>query len=131
VNLTDHTNLLETFTDTAALLTQLHLVISVDTGLVHLAGAMGIPCWVLLPFVPDWRWGTSGDRQRLVSFAATVPSDGHRPVGTGLTPRRRPTRGTGAASRSAPAFRLKVDTHDGTLTIIRHSPETTWTCWKD
>jgi ADP-heptose:LPS heptosyltransferase len=35
---------------------QLDLVISVDTGLVHLAGALGVPTWVLLCYAPDWRW---------------------------------------------------------------------------
>ncbi len=44
------------FADTAALVSQLDLVISVDTALVHLAGALGKPAWVLLPFAPDWRW---------------------------------------------------------------------------
>jgi FkbM family methyltransferase len=44
------------FADTAQLLSQLDLVISVDTGLVHLAGALGKPAWVLLPYAPDWRW---------------------------------------------------------------------------
>ena len=42
--------------DTAALIAELDLVISVDTSIVHLAGALGRPCWVLLPFAPDWRW---------------------------------------------------------------------------
>jgi len=39
-----------------ALLTALDLVISVDNTTVHLAGALGVPVWTLLPFVPDWRW---------------------------------------------------------------------------
>jgi ADP-heptose:LPS heptosyltransferase len=48
--------LLESFADTAALISQLDLVISVDTSVAHLAGALGRPVWILLPFVPDWRW---------------------------------------------------------------------------
>ena len=44
------------FADTAALLKALDLVISVDTSVVHAAGAMGITVWVLLPFVPEFRW---------------------------------------------------------------------------
>jgi tetratricopeptide (TPR) repeat protein len=42
--------------DTAALIAELDLIISVDTSIVHLAGALARPCWVLLPFAPDWRW---------------------------------------------------------------------------
>ena len=44
------------FADTAALMTNLDLVITVDTAVAHLAGALGIPVWVALPLVPDWRW---------------------------------------------------------------------------
>jgi tetratricopeptide (TPR) repeat protein len=44
------------FADTAAILTQLDLVIAVDTAIVHLAGALGTPVWTLLQFAPDWRW---------------------------------------------------------------------------
>jgi Tetratricopeptide repeat len=42
--------------DTAAIIASLDLVISSDTSVVHLAGALGKPVWILLQFVPDWRW---------------------------------------------------------------------------
>jgi tetratricopeptide (TPR) repeat protein len=44
------------FDDTAAAIGAVDLVISVDTSVAHLAGALGKPVWVLLPFCPDWRW---------------------------------------------------------------------------
>lgn len=44
------------FADTASLLRDVDLVITVDTAMAHLAGALGRPAWVLLPFAPDWRW---------------------------------------------------------------------------
>jgi ADP-heptose:LPS heptosyltransferase len=47
---------LSDFSDTAALLDLMDLVITIDTSVAHLAGAMGKPVWILLPFNPDWRW---------------------------------------------------------------------------
>ena len=47
---------LRDFSDTAALLGLMDLVITIDTSVAHLAGAMGKPVWILLPYDPDWRW---------------------------------------------------------------------------
>jgi tetratricopeptide (TPR) repeat protein len=44
------------FMDTAAVMMNLDLVITSDTSVAHLAGALGVPVWVALPYVPDWRW---------------------------------------------------------------------------
>jgi ADP-heptose:LPS heptosyltransferase len=48
-------NLLD-FANTAALCECMDVVITVDTSIAHLSGALGRPTWVLLPFNPDWRW---------------------------------------------------------------------------
>jgi len=50
--------LLRDFSCTAAVIRRLDLVITVDTSVAHLAGALGVPVWVLLPYHPDWRWLT-------------------------------------------------------------------------
>ena len=55
-NVTHVGDALADFDDTAAVVALADLVISVDTSVVHLAGAMARPVWVLLPFQPDWRW---------------------------------------------------------------------------
>jgi tetratricopeptide (TPR) repeat protein len=56
IQIIDWTDELDDFADTAALLANLDLLITSDTAVAHLAGAMGKPVWLLLPFVPDWRW---------------------------------------------------------------------------
>jgi ADP-heptose:LPS heptosyltransferase len=53
---TDYTEEISDFSDTAAFIENLDLIISVDAVVAHLAGALGKPVWLLLPFVPDWRW---------------------------------------------------------------------------
>jgi hypothetical protein len=52
------------FAGTAAAIASLDLVISIDTAAANLAGAMGAPVWVLLPFVSDFRWSADGMRPK-------------------------------------------------------------------
>jgi len=53
---TTHEAMLRDFGDTAALIEAMDLVISIDTAVAHLAGALAKPVWIMLPFNPDWRW---------------------------------------------------------------------------
>lgn len=75
---------LNDYLDTAAVITQLDLVISVDTSVAHLAGALGKPVWVLLKYVPDWRWLL--DRQdspwypTMRLFRQTTPGEWQTPI---------------------------------------------------
>jgi ADP-heptose:LPS heptosyltransferase len=58
----DLSPVLHDYGETALVLEALNLLISVDTSVVHLAGALGKPVWVLLSYAPDWRWGVEGER---------------------------------------------------------------------
>ena len=49
------------FRDTAAALANCDLLLSADSGVVHLAGALGVPTWVGLRWIPEWRWGLQGE----------------------------------------------------------------------
>ena len=60
--LVDFRGYMRNWNDTAHVLSRLDLVISVDTAVAHLAGALGVPTWLLLPTNPDWRWGNSGEK---------------------------------------------------------------------
>ncbi len=72
------------FAQTAAVLANLDLLITIDTSVAHLAGALGKPVWVLLPLVPDWRWSLDGESTpwyptaRL--FRQTVPNCWRDPI---------------------------------------------------
>ena len=55
-NLINLDSKIEDFADTAAAINLLDLVITVDTSVAHLAGSLGKPVWLLLPYLPDWRW---------------------------------------------------------------------------
>ena len=46
------------FADTAALMRTLDLVLAVDTSVAHVAGSLGVPTWVMIPYASDWRWLT-------------------------------------------------------------------------
>lgn len=58
----DLSGVLHDFAHTAAILAALDLLISIDTSVAHLGGALGKPVWILLPFAPDWRWSLDPER---------------------------------------------------------------------
>ncbi len=60
------------FSATARWLNTLDLVVTVDTSVAHLAGGLGIPVWILLPYAPDWRWGTDGETSRWYGSARLI-----------------------------------------------------------
>ena len=57
----DLSDRLESFEDTAAIMLSVDLIISSCTSVPHLAGALGVPVWTVLQFIPDWRWQLAGE----------------------------------------------------------------------
>ncbi|HJT77893.1 MAG TPA: tetratricopeptide repeat protein, partial [Gemmataceae bacterium] len=96
------------FMDTAAVMQCLDLVITSDTAIVHLAGALGVPVWVALPFVPDWRWLLGRDDSpwypTMRLFRQTKPGDWDEVFGRIAAALRDHT---GAGDRS-PAVRIEM-----------------------
>jgi hypothetical protein len=64
----DCSSRLQDFSDTAALVSNLDLVVTVDTSVAHLVGAMDKPVWLVLPYNADWRWGMEGTEWEHKSF---------------------------------------------------------------
>jgi len=60
-NILDISEEINDFEDTAAVCDLVDLIITVDTSVAHLSCAVGRPTWILLPFIPDWRWGLEGE----------------------------------------------------------------------
>ncbi|MBJ6801192.1 tetratricopeptide repeat protein [Geomonas sp. Red259] len=97
------------YADTAALASRLDLVLSADTSVAHLCGALGLPVWLLIPFVPDWRWLTDRDDSpwypTMRLFRQSTPGDWegvlHR-VTKALTELVAQKNGTGEASAADP-----------------------------
>ncbi|HEY0266701.1 MAG TPA: tetratricopeptide repeat protein [Rhizomicrobium sp.] len=69
----------DAFLDSAAIMENCDLVIACDTAPAHLAGALGVPAWIALKHVPDWRWGLEGDKSpwypSLRLFRQAAPGD--------------------------------------------------------
>ena len=66
------------FLDTAAVLTQLDLVVTPDSSLAHMAGGLGVRVWVPLSTCGEWRWLLDREDSPVVSVASAVPADDSR-----------------------------------------------------
>ena len=79
LNLIDVGKDLKDFADTAAVMSLLDLVVTIDTASAHLAGAMAAKTWTMIPHAPDWRWLMEGDRSpwypTMRLFRQRVPND--------------------------------------------------------
>ena len=91
------------FAEAATALSQLDLLISIDAPIAHLAAAMGMKTWVLLPSTADWRWQLGGSRSVPGIPGPPVPPDRRRRLGLGV--RRGP--GRSRRAQAAGAVRMK------------------------
>jgi hypothetical protein len=100
--LADHGAELDDYADTAALISQLDLVVTIDTSVAHLAGALGRPVWIMLQHSADWRWLLDRNdspwyptarlfRQRRAGDWQTVVSEVTSALGAWLAAGQRPT----------------------------------------
>jgi hypothetical protein len=75
--LIDVSDELITLADTAALIAEMDLIITVDTSIVHLAGALGRPTWLLLPYRYEWRWGLEGEKNNWYDTVCILRQETH------------------------------------------------------
>jgi tetratricopeptide (TPR) repeat protein len=75
--LIDVSDELITLADTAALIAEMDLIITVDTSIVHLAGALGCPTWLLLPYRYEWRWGLEGEKNNWYDTVRILRQETH------------------------------------------------------
>jgi len=61
MNIIDLTKMIQSFEDTATILAGIDILICCDTSIAHMAGAMGVPVWNVIPYNPDWRWTLEGE----------------------------------------------------------------------
>lgn len=62
MSVVDMGDMLINFNYTAAIIKAMDVIVTVDTAIAHLAGAMGVPCYLLVSQMPDWRWGLEGEK---------------------------------------------------------------------
>jgi tetratricopeptide (TPR) repeat protein len=95
---------LTNYARTAAIIAGLDLVITVDTSVCHLAGALGVPCWVLLPQAPDWRWILGRDDtpwyNSMRLFRQPHPGDWQEPISRIASALHRDSLAPGGARRA-------------------------------
>jgi ADP-heptose:LPS heptosyltransferase len=66
-----------TLADTAALIQEMDLIVTVDTSVVHVAGAIGKEAWLLLPYRYEWRWGLEGESNRWYDSVRVIRQPRH------------------------------------------------------
>ena len=116
----DHGDQLTDFMATANIIDQLDLVISCDTSVAHLAGAMGKPVWVMLKKIPDWRWLSDGETTPWYPSARLYRQANH---GDWSSIVKRMTRDLAAVIREKESQSQATNSDDSTMpTTCDHSP---------
>jgi len=137
---------LKDYADTAAVVAEMDLIICVDTSVAHLAGALGKPVWILIPYAPDWRWMLNredtpwypsmrlfrqsvpdswddviaGIVEALTEMAAALPEAG---CGEASEKRARALFRTGLSHQQAGRMQEAMDTYTKSANLDRRNPD--------